>query len=550
MINGKLLRDCFISAAHSITNNRASVDKLNVFPVPDGDTGTNMSMTIQNALPDLLALPDSCTVDTVATMTASALLRGARGNSGVILSLLFRGFGRAMAGKKEANGEDIAFALTKGVEYAYRAVMKPTEGTILTVARLASVAAKENAEKLDAVELWGLVVRVANETLETTPDLLPILKKAGVVDAGGKGYCVIVEAILETLKTGKIIPLADGSEEPAPSPRTGVFATDLAPDLANAYCTEFLIMKNERANGVRLRAFLEAIGDSVVCVDDDEIIKCHVHTATPDKAINQALKHGQLTKIKIENMAEQYAERQAEGERMEHNEGEFKYIKNTNDVDYAFVAVGAGDGVQDLFKNLGASRIVNGGQTMNPSTEDIINAVQSISAKNILVLANNKNIILSAQQAAKLCDRPAHVVPTRSIPEGISALMSFDETVSVEVNLKNMEQAISAVTTGEITFASRDSEFDGQNIKENEILALIGGKLAFTETSPAAAAERLIEQLATDEKSFVTIIYGDATSADEAERLLTKIKKRIPSDIEVSLVNGGMPVYYYCISVE
>lgn len=548
MVSGKQLRDCFISGAHAISNRREEVDALNVFPVPDGDTGTNMSMTICSALPELTALPDSCTVEEVSKLTAGALLRGARGNSGVILSLLFRGFSRAMQGKKEASSEDFSLAFTKGVDYAYKAVMKPTEGTILTVARVAAENCKNN-QSLSPVELLKLASDTAEKTLATTPELLPVLKKAGVVDSGGKGYCIILGAITDTLETGVIVEQLASDAKPAAS-GTGVYSTEIDPNLANAYCTEFLVVKSENANHTRLRAYLESVGDSVVCVDDTDIIKCHVHTSQPGKVLGEALRHGSLTKIKIENMAEQYAERQAEAHSASGADEHFEYVAPGNDEAYAFIAIAAGDGVRSMFADLGVQRVVSGGQTMNPSAEDILNAIQSLSAENILVLANNKNIILSAEQAAKLADRKAVVVPTRSIPQGVSALLAFDETQSLEANLENMAGAYGAVVTGEITYASRTTEFDGKKIKENETLALVDGKLAFTAKSADAAAEKLIAKLCTDDRSFLTVIYGDSVSEEQANALMASVREKLPAGIEFTLVNGGMPVYYYYISVE
>lgn len=548
MITGKQLRDAFISGAHSIANHRQEVDELNVFPVPDGDTGTNMSMTIGNALPELQAMPDNCTVESVASATATALLRGARGNSGVILSLLFRGFSRAMRGREEAGSEDFIFAFNKGVDYAYKAVMKPTEGTILTVARVAAEKVAENPE-LEPIELWEMFVRVADETLETTPELLPVLKKAGVVDSGGQGYCFIAHAICDSLKTGKVLELAEPSDEPAPKAKIGVFNDEIDPNLANAYCTEFLVVKDERANHPRLRAYLESIGDSVVCVDDADIIKCHVHTATPGKAVSEALRHGYLSKIKIENMAEQYAERQAEAKALETGD-RFEYVSPESDEEYAFVAVAAGEGVRSVFSDLGVQRVVSGGQTMNPSAEDILNAVQSVAAKNILILANNKNIILSAEQAVRLADRNAVVIPTRTIPQGITALLAFDETQPLEANVENMTAACKAVATGEITYASRTTEFDGKKIKENETLALIDGKLAFTDTNTDNAAAKLIKKMCGKDAAFLTVIYGEGVSEEQANAMVDGVRGKISPDIEVNVINGGMPIYFYYISVE
>lgn len=549
MIKGKQLRDAFLSGAHAIHNHRQEVDELNVFPVPDGDTGTNMSMTIGNAVNDLTAMPDDCTVEQVASTAASALLRGARGNSGVILSLLFRGFQRAMRGKDEASSADFIAAFNKGVEYAYKAVMKPTEGTILTVARVAAERVSGSAD-LEPAALWKSYVAAAEETLATTPDLLPVLKKAGVVDSGGKGYCVIAGAICDCLKTGRVLPLEGAEAAEAPKP-----AEDgIDPRLAGLYCTEFTVLKGKNASHPRLRAYLESIGESVVCTDEAEQIKCHLHTEHPGKALTEAVRHGRLTDVKVENLAEQFAARKAEAEAAGNGSGNgkdaFPYVAPGTDEKYAFVAVAAGEGVRSVFADLGVQRIVSGGQTMNPSAEDIVNAVQSLSAENILILANNKNIVLSAAQAVKLADRKAVVVPTRTIPQGIGAMLAFDETLPLEDNLRNMEEARGRIVTGEITYASRTAEFDGQHITEGETLALVDGKLAFGGGEPDEAAQKLIVQLCGNDTAFVTVIYGEGVPEERAQRLLDAAKAHISPDIETSLICGGMPVYTYYISVE
>lgn len=561
MIDGKTLRDAIISGANNISKHRAEVDELNVFPVPDGDTGTNMSMTTQAARDELANLPDNCTVAEASHMAASAMLRGARGNSGVITSLLFRGFSKALAGKKTAEANDLREALSKGVESAYKAVMKPTEGTMLTVARVASEKAAESIET-DEKKLWTLILKEAREALSHTPEQLPILQKAGVVDAGGEGLCFIFEGMDSVFQTGKIIK----NDHVAPKKKDrlstanvgkGVFAQELNPDITNAYCTEFLINKEDNANPVKLRAFLESNGDSVVVVDDEEIIKCHVHTADPGKIISQALTHGFLTKMKIENMHEQYVARQSQGAGLEKQAldekeatAQFPYAAVDTDRAYGFVAVAAGEGLRTVFADLGVDAVVSGGQTMNPATEDILAAIQSVPAQTVFVLPNNKNIILAAEQSSKLADRKVVVIPTRTIPQGMSAMLAFDPDGTADANAIEMGKVAEKVDTGLVTFAARNSNFDGRKIQRGEILGLENGKLSQVGSDITKVTYRLTRSMCKRGTSFVTIISGCDVSEEEAAQTLEAVKAKLPADIEVSLLNGGQPVYYYMISVE
>ncbi len=557
-ITGKVLRDAIISGANNIANNKSAVDELNVFPVPDGDTGTNMSMTIGASLAELMKLPDDVTVEKVASVAASALLRGARGNSGVILSLIFRGFQRGLQGKTEASSSDLSESLGKGVSAAYKAVMKPTEGTMLTVARVASERAAEQQTALEPVMLWDLIVDVSKETLAETPELLPVLKKAGVVDSGGQGLVVIFEGMQTVFNGGKIIEISGQAASMAALGK-GVFSEDIDPELSNSYCTEFLVMKTSSANDVKLCAFLESVGDSVVVVDDDELIKCHVHTKDPGKVLSEALKHGYLSKLKIENMMEQYVALQAEGRAAKHasepvetKEGasEFAYALADDSTPYGFVSISSGDGLQAVFHDLGVDRIVSGGQTMNPSTEDILAAIQSIPAKNIIVLANNKNIIMASEQACKLADRNAVVLPTRTIPQGISAMLAFSPDLGVEENVINMKAASDNVSTGQITFAARDSEFDGKSIKEGEIIGIADGKLIVNEHSLEKAALKLTKKLVKKTTSFVTVIYGSDVTEEQQAAVSELLTASLPGDVELTFVYGGQPVYYFYISAE
>ncbi|MEE1461846.1 MAG: DAK2 domain-containing protein [Ruthenibacterium lactatiformans] len=563
MITGLTLKNSIISGANNLSNRRAKVDELNVFPVPDGDTGTNMGMTIGAARAELLNLPDDCTVEKAAQVTASAMLRGARGNSGVISSLLFRGFSKALQGKKTADAEDLVQALEKGVEGAYKAVMKPTEGTMLTVARVASEEAAASGIA-DAVELWQLVCTAAQRALDNTPEQLPVLKKAGVVDAGGQGLVYIFEGMLSVFKDNHIIAADEASEKSAKLSTSGagkgVYTDDLmkVEDIKNGYCTQFLVNKNDGASSNKLRAFLESNGDSVVVIEDDEVINCHVHTADPGKIVSHALQYGYLTNFKIENMHEQFLSRQAQGEGLKKQAAaeaadtgnEFTYAAVDNDRAFGFVAVAAGEGLKAIFTDLGADAVVSGGQTMNPSTADIVAAVQSVPAKTVFVLPNNKNIIMAAEQAQGIADRTIVVLSTRTIPQGITAMLNFDPDASEYENATNMMQAADKVATGLVTFAARDSDFDGRKIKKGEILALENGKLVATGTDVTKVTYRLARSMCKKDTNFITVISGCDVSEEDAARTTELVQAKCPAGIEVTHLNGGQPVYYYIISVE
>ena len=563
MITGLTLKNSIISGANNLSNRRAKVDELNVFPVPDGDTGTNMGMTIGAARTELLNLPDDCTVEKAAQVTASAMLRGARGNSGVISSLLFRGFSKALQGKKTADAKDLVQALEKGVEGAYKAVMKPTEGTMLTVARVASEEAAASGIA-DAVELWQLVCTAAQRALDNTPEQLPVLKKAGVVDAGGQGLVYIFEGMLSVFKDNHIIAADEASEKSAKLSTSGagkgVYTDDLmkVEDIKNGYCTQFLVNKNDGASSNKLRAFLESNGDSVVVIEDDEVINCHVHTADPGKIVSHALQYGYLTNFKIENMHEQFLSRQAQGEGLKKQAAaeaadtgnEFTYAAVDNDRAFGFVAVAAGEGLKAIFTDLGADAVVSGGQTMNPSTADIVAAVQSVPAKTVFVLPNNKNIIMAAEQAQGIADRTIVVLSTRTIPQGITAMLNFDPDASEYENATNMMQAADKVATGLVTFAARDSDFDGRKIKKGEILALENGKLVATGTDVTKVTYCLARSMCKKDTNFITVISGCDVSEEDAARTTELVQAKCPAGIEVTHLNGGQPVYYYIISVE
>ncbi|MGN0688664.1 MAG: DAK2 domain-containing protein [Oscillospiraceae bacterium] len=545
-ITGKLFRDAVISGANNIANKRQEVDELNVFPVPDGDTGTNMSMTIGNAVAELRNMHSGITAGDAAKTVAGAMLRGARGNSGVILSLIFRGLSKGLAGKAEADAKALSEAFRLGVDAAYKAVMKPTEGTILTVAR----EAYENTVALgteggDAAEYLKAYIEQAEKSLEKTPELLPALAKAGVVDAGGKGLIVILQGMMQVIAGGAVIESENGIKPAAPAAVAA--ASGSSEEITFAYCTEFIVNKKSDAkDATALRAFLETIGDCVVVVDDDDIIKVHVHSNHPGKAIEEGLKFGELTKMKIENMREQHNNIIKADEAAQTN----RKTPVAPEKDMGFVAVAAGAGIEALFRDLGVDNIVRGGQTMNPSTDDILDAIGQTPAHNVFVLPNNKNIIMAAEQAVALADRNVCVLQSKTIPQGIAAMMSFDPDADFVANRSGMTDALGRVASGQITFAVRDSEYDGHKIKQGEILAMDNGKIVFTETDITKSLIKLTKRLVSSSSSFITVIYGSDVSDEDAQEAYEKLRAKISDNIDIVLVNGGQPVYYYIISVE
>lgn len=548
MITGLMFKNGIISAANNISNSRQAVDALNIFPVPDGDTGTNMSMTINAAAADIAAMPEDSSLGEVSKRTASALLRGARGNSGVILSLIFRGMSKAFKGLDEAGSKDVAKAFRMGCDAAYKAVMKPTEGTILTVIRKAAEAAEEIADIQDEpLKVCFAALQAAKQALAKTPEQLPVLKKAGVVDAGGQGLVLIFEGIQSVFENNAIVQQIDNEKkEEKQNDKSTVAAAD--EEIKFGYCSEFLIEKEKSAkekDPLKLRAYLESIGDCVVVVDDNDIIKVHVHSNCPGDVIQSALKYGQLINIKIDNM--RYQHRNAEeGKKAD----EAKIAEPENE--YGFVAVCAGEGLQELFTDLGADVVVSGGQTMNPSTDNILNAINQTPSKTVFVLPNNKNIIMAAQQAVPLAkDRTVIVLQTKTIPQGISAMLSFDETQNAQANEEAMTEAAGAVETGQVTFAARDSEVDGKPIKQGQMMGMANGAIKFIgDDKEQIAFETAESMIDTSVHSLVTIIFGEGADENGAQAVEQKLGEKFGSDIEISIVDGGQPVYYYIISVE
>ena len=558
MINGETLKLAIISGSNNINAIKARINDLNIFPVPDGDTGTNMSMTI-TAAADMLADVEDADVATVAHKTASAMLRGARGNSGVITSLLFRGLSKGLEGKVEATGPDLIHALGMGVEAAYNAVTKPTEGTILTVARMAYEAGLEALDtEDDPAALWEIVCDAAVDALEQTPKMLPVLKKAGVVDAGGKGILTIFEGMLSVIRDGVVVEKQESEE--SENPMDDEFFRSAAAEFDEVinftYCTEFIVGRDPEieTDPNELRLYLETIGDSIVLVADDEIIKVHVHTEQPGNAMQHGLEYGQLLTVKVENMKEQHKNAKAENAKAKEKakKSEEKAPAFAAPVEeYGFVAVAAGEGLSNLFSELGCLNVVSGGQSMNPSTDDIYEAVMNTPAKRVFVLPNNKNIIMAAQQCVSLCeDREVVIVPTRTIPQGMSAMLVFDPDADVDTNVENMMDAAKNVSTGQITFAARDSEFGAKRIKEGDIIGLDNGKLTVTSSTPNKALYKLAKSMIDKDMSFVTLISGEDISEEDAAAAVEMLEEKFSDQVDITYIKGDQPIYYYIFSVE
>ena len=546
-INGALFRSMVMEGALAIAEKKEQVNELNVFPVPDGDTGTNMSMTMSAAMAELEKLTEP-TLAKAADTTASALLRGARGNSGVILSLLFRGMAKKLHELDQVGGCELALALREGVETAYKAVMKPAEGTILTVSRVSAQHAVEACQAeptLSAESVLEAVLTRGKEALDETIHQNPVLEKAGVVDAGGFGFLTILEGMLDALRG---IHKERKAAEPAANTAAD-FGAIADEDITFTYCTEFIAARKDQARNVgRLRALLGEIGDSLVVVEDDDIVKVHVHTDQPNKVLEEGLKFGPLITVKIENMREQHTAKVIEGTA----DAPKERVIVPPEKKFGFVAVAAGDGLKNVFTDLGVDVVVQGGQTMNPSTDDIVRAVDAVPAEIVFVLPNNKNIIMAAEQAVHLSEeKKIVVVPTRTIPQGISAMLAVDPDCEDEAAIAQaMRDAARHVRSGQVTYAARDSEFDGKPIKKGEIMALENGKIVATGTDIVKATYRLARSMRKKDTQFITVISGCDVSEEEAEHTTEMVRAKCGGNIEVSHISGGQPVYYYMISVE
>ena len=554
-INGAMFKEMLLFGTVSIAQAQQAINDLNVFPVPDGDTGTNMSLTIQTAAQELRKI-EPATVDQAASVTASALLRGARGNSGVILSLLFRGISKELKGCKEADGAAFAAALQEGVAAAYNAVMKPAEGTILTVSRLAAERAVNAAEEHNSVEyVIEQAIAQGEITLAQTTDMNPVLKKAGVVDAGGKGFLLILGGMLSALR---------GEERPELTEENAQEKADFAmlneEDITFTFDTVFIVRKSGRSIEP-FRRFLDGIGDSLVIGEDDEAFKVHVHTDIPGEALTEAQKYGTLELAKIENMRTQAQQLAAGGKAqstddLEAIEQELEAAEHENageaepEKDFGFLAVCAGEGLANVFTDLGADGVISGGQTMNPSTESILKEIKKVPAHTVFVLPNNKNIIMAAQQCIGLTEKTVVVIPTVSIPQGVSAMMAVDPDMSdADAIAKAMTDAAQCVSTAQITYAARNSDFDGFDIHEGDYLALLDGKLLGTDRDVSALLDGLSDEAASREAEFITVFYGEDVNEEDARKACDAFTRKCP-DAEVNLICGGQPVYYYIISIE
>lgn len=539
-INGADFRRLIISAAASIEINKQPINELNVFPVPDGDTGTNMSMTINAAAADLRKAEDP-NLEKAASIAASAMLRGARGNSGVILSLLFRGISKSLKGHQKCDGVIWANALQEGVDAAYKAVMKPAEGTILTVARLSAARARQAAQENSYFEyVHEAAIEEAKEALANTINQNPVLKKAGVVDAGGKGWLLALEAMLLALRgEDVIVPENFTSETPKESADFSDFNDE---DITFTYCTEFIVSRENDRDPDELRAFLQGLGDSLVLVDDEEIIKVHVHTNDPGTALHEALNYGSFVTVKIENMRLQHTEKVM-------SEQELQPQVAAPEKELGVVSVCAGDGIASVFSDLGVDGIISGGQTMNPSTQDILTAVNKVPANTVFVLPNNKNIIMAAEQVDPLTEKNVIVIPSTTIPQGITAMLSFDPEGTMEDNREAMEAALGNVDTMQITYAARDSDFDGYEIHQGDYLAMYGKALFATSRDINTVLQALAEKVRDTGKEYITIFYGEDIREKQASKA-ADIFSDICPNAEVNLLSGGQPVYYYLISAE
>ncbi len=538
IINGSDFRRMLISAAASIEIHKQQLNELNVFPVPDGDTGTNMSMTISAAAAELRKTEDP-SLEKASSVTASAMLRGARGNSGVILSLLMRGMAKALKGHEECDGTLWAHALQEGVDAAYKAIMKPTEGTILTVARLAASKAATAARENNYLEfVHEAAIAEAKVALADTVNQNPVLKKAGVVDAGGKGWLFALEAMLSALR-GEDIAVPEGAVAVKEQADFSDFADE---DITFTYCTEFIVSREGDGNPDDLRAFLNELGDSLVLVDDDEIIKVHVHTNDPGAALHEAVKYGSFVTVKIENMRLQHTEKV-----MSEQELAPKIAEPEKPI--GVVSVCAGSGLADVFANLGVDGIISGGQTMNPSTQDILEAVNKVPAETVLVLPNNKNIIMAAQQVDELTPKHVVVIPSKTVPQGVTAMLNFNPEGTVEENTEAMTESLGTVDTMQITYAARNSDFDGHDIHEGDYLAIYGSSLFGTSQDIKVLLRALAEKVRDSGKEFITIYYGEDIKEKHAQKTADLFSNICPN-ADVNLLRGGQPVYYYMISAE
>ncbi|MDY2961047.1 MAG: DAK2 domain-containing protein [Oscillospiraceae bacterium] len=544
IMDAAAFREMFLCANAALEENKQTINELNVFPVPDGDTGTNMSLTM-NAAAIELSKKSHSEIGAAADCVASALLRGARGNSGVILSLLFRGIAKSLKGKECATASDFSAALTAGVDAAYKAVMKPAEGTILTVSRIAALAAVEFAKDNDDMELmFDCLLQAAKGALADTVNQNPVLQRAGVVDAGGEGFVVIMDAMLAWMQGRAAAPVT--AAVPAAVPVSGAnFSEFDTGEITFAYCTEFIVARENQKSPELLRSFLENLGDCVVVVSDDEIVKVHVHTNVPGDVLTEALTYGPLQTVKIENMRNQHTALSGEAQ----PDGPEEPAIAPAEKPYGVVTVCAGAGMSEIFQELGADRIVTGGQTMNPSTEDILTEVNKTPAETVFVLPNNKNIIMAAEQCVSLTEKQVVVIPTKTVPQGVSAMLSFDPSGEQAQIVQALTGAAEGVRTVLVTYAARDSDFDGHDIHAGEYLALLDGALIGSFSDFAELLQTVSDTVEDLEPEIISVYYGEDVRETDAEEVGVALENAFP-DADVSVVNGGQPVYYYMISIE
>ena len=538
-IDGKQFRDMFVSGANNLQNNKDLVDKLNVFPVPDGDTGTNMSLTISYAIKELTKVQKDDVTEIGKALSKGSLM-GARGNSGVILSQIIRGIAKSVEGKENLNVVDLAEAFKNGSDTAYKAVIKPIEGTILTVVRESGEYAVSIAkEDMDMIEFLELVVEKANESLNKTPELLKALKEAGVVDSGGKGLVLIYEGMLSSLKGNNIESVEGGVSSSAEVQVEQNISTE---DIKFQYCTEFILESN-KVDDLTVRERFMKYGDSLAVVGDEGVIKVHVHTNDPGLAIQEALSYGQLLTIKIENM------------KLQHENKVLRETAQTEEVvaaeekDYGFIATSMGEGLAQIFRDFGVDHIIEGGQTMNPSTEDFMKAIENLNAKNIIILPNNSNIIMAANQAKELSDKNIVVIPTKNVAQAFATLVTFDADADIDENEANMMEALSTVKSGQVTYAVRDTVINDVEVKEGNIIGIAEGKLLSAGDKVDEITTDLVEKLVDEDSAIITLFYGEDTSKEDAEALRDALEEKF-EDIDVELHYGGQPLYYYLISVE
>ena len=558
-IDALALKKAFIAGANNLDNNKEYINELNVFPVPDGDTGTNMTLTILSAVREVEASPDD--MKSIARAMSTGSLRGARGNSGVILSQLLRGFSKKIQDKKIIDVHDIADAFQKAVETAYKAVMKPKEGTILTVAKGVASKARECADAdMSLAQFCDEVIEYGDAVLDSTPEMLPVLKEAGVVDSGGQGLMVVIKGAVDCLMGRVTVELSKSTGAVNVKKNTTGAGNDeiSTADIKFGYCTEFIINLEKpygEAEEDDLKSFLESIGDSIVCVSLDDIVKIHVHTNHPGQAFEKGLTLGYLTNMKIDNMRIEHNERVSQSERDESERQEEERQHRKQEIvepkkKYGFIAVSMGDGLKKLFGELGADYIIEGGQTMNPSTEDMLNAIDKVNAENIFILPNNKNVVLAANQAASLCEgKNIIVIPTANAPQGISAMIAFDSTADVDENKSSIKAAVKTVKSGQVTYSVRDTSIDGKAIKEGDIMGIGDKGLVSVGDDIEQVTFDLIADGVDDDSEVISIYNGADVSQEDADKLAARVEEAYP-DVDVQCYYGGQPIYYYIVSVE